>query len=78
MANNTDSEQLRGLVERIERLDEERRAIVEDINNVFLEAKASGFNTKIMRQVIALRRMDPQKRKIEEVERESYLDLLDG
>jgi uncharacterized protein (UPF0335 family) len=51
-------EQLRSIIERIERLEEEKRALGEDIKEVFAEAKGNGFDTKIIRQVIKERRMD--------------------
>jgi uncharacterized protein (UPF0335 family) len=51
-------ERLRSLIERIERLEEEKRALSADIKEVYAEAKGNGFDTKIMRQVIRLRRMD--------------------
>ena len=64
-------EVLKSFVERIERLDEERRAIAVDIKEVFAEAKGGGFDTKIMRQVIRLRRMD----KDDLDEQESLLEI---
>jgi uncharacterized protein (UPF0335 family) len=51
-------EQLKSLIERIERLEEERRALVEDIKEVYAEARGNGFEPKIMRQIIRLRRRD--------------------
>ena len=51
-------ERLKSFVERIERLEDEKRALAEDIKEVYAEAKGSGFDPKIMRQVIRLRRMD--------------------
>jgi len=51
-------DRLKSFVERIERLEEERRALSNDIKEVYAEAKGNGFDTKIMRQVIRLRRMD--------------------
>ncbi len=51
-------DRLKSFVERIERLEEERRALGSDIKEVYAEAKGNGFDTKIMRQVIRLRRMD--------------------
>jgi uncharacterized protein (UPF0335 family) len=51
-------ERLKSFIERIERLEEEKRALAEDIKEVFAEAKGVGFDIKIMRQVIKLRRMD--------------------
>lgn len=64
-------EQLRSYVERVERLEEEREALNEDIREVFAEAKGNGFDTKIMRQVITLRRLD----KADFQEREAMLEL---
>jgi uncharacterized protein (UPF0335 family) len=51
-------DRLKSFIERIERLEEERRALTNDIKEVFAEAKGNGVDTRIMRQVIALRRMD--------------------
>ena len=51
-------EQLRSIIERIERLEEERKTLAEDIKEVFAEAKGNGFDTKIMREIIKIRRMD--------------------
>lgn len=65
------NDQLRLLIERIERLEEEKRGIGDDIKDVYLEAKAVGFDPKIMRQIVRLRRMQPDDRK----EMEAVLDL---
>lgn len=65
------AEQLKSYVERIERLEEEKKAISGDISEVYAEAKANGFDAKIMRQVIRERRMDSQDR----TEQEALLDL---
>ena len=51
-------EQLLSFIERIERLEGERKTLAEDIKEVFAEAKGSGFDTKIMREIIKIRRMD--------------------
>jgi uncharacterized protein (UPF0335 family) len=51
-------DRLKSFIERIERLEEEKRALAEDIKEVYAEAKGSGFDTKIMRQLIRIRRMD--------------------
>jgi uncharacterized protein (UPF0335 family) len=51
-------DRLKSFVERIERLEEERKALSNDIKEVYAEAKGTGFDTKIMRQVIRLRKMD--------------------
>ena len=52
------AEQLTQFIERIERLEEEKRALMADIKDVYAEAKATGFEPKIMRQVVRLRSMD--------------------
>ena len=52
------AEQLTRFIERVERLEEEKRALMADIKDVYAEAKATGFEPKIMRQVIRLRAMD--------------------
>jgi uncharacterized protein (UPF0335 family) len=63
--------QLKSLIERIERLEDERRVLGEDIKEVYAEAKGTGFEPKIMRQIIKIRKMD----KDEHDEQESMLDL---
>jgi len=62
---------LKSFIERIERLEEERRGLGGDIKEVYAEAKGTGFEPKIMRQIIKLRRMDKE----EVDEEESLLDL---
>ena len=52
------AEQLQQFIERIERLEEEKRALMADIKDVYTEAKATGFEPKIMRQIVRLRGMD--------------------
>jgi uncharacterized protein (UPF0335 family) len=64
-------ERLKSLIERIERLEEERRALGEDIKEVFAEAKGAGFDTKIMRQLIRIRKRDQDDLD----EEETLLDL---
>jgi uncharacterized protein (UPF0335 family) len=64
-------ERLRSFIERIERLEEEKRALSGDIKEVYAEAKGIGFEPKIMRQIIKLRKMDKE----EVDEEESLLDL---
>ena len=66
--------QLRSLVERIERLEDEKKSIAGDIKEVYAEAKANGFDVKVLRKVIGLRRRDRQ----ELAEEEAMLDLYLG
>jgi uncharacterized protein (UPF0335 family) len=66
--------QLKALVERIERLEEEKAGIADDIKEVYGEAKATGFDTKILRKVVARRRMDRNERQ----EQDALLELYEG
>ena len=68
--------QLRSLIERIERLEEEKKAIAADIKEVYGEAKANGFDTKIMRKVVSLRKKDSAERQEEEAILDLYLSAL--
>ncbi len=65
------AERLRSIVERIERLEEEKKALSSDIKDVYAEAKSAGFDVKVLRAVIRLRRQKP-----EEVEENEYLLVL--
>ena len=67
-------EHLRSLLERIERLEEEKKALGADIREVYAEAKGQGFDTKIMRRVVSLRKLDRADRQ----EQEALLDLYLG
>lgn len=58
VTGNASADQLRQYIERIERLEEEKRALMADIRDVYSEAKHSGFDPKTMRQIIKLRAMD--------------------
>jgi uncharacterized protein (UPF0335 family) len=71
-----ESGQLRAFVERIERLEEEKRTIADDIKDVYTEAKGNGFDVKIMRKVVSLRRQDLNKRREEEEILDIYLSAL--
>ena len=70
-AGGIGAERLRSFVERIERLEEEKANLTADIREVYSEAKGDGFDTKIMRQIIRLRKMDSSDRQ----EQEAILDL---
>jgi len=69
-------EQLRSVVERIERLEEEKKGIADDIREVFGEAKANGYDTKVLRQVISLRKQDLSERQEQDAVRDLYLHAL--
>ncbi len=65
------ADRLKSFIERIERLEEEKAGLSGDIREVYAEAKSSGFDTKVMRQIVRLRKMDAADRK----EQEALLDL---
>ena len=56
---NISAERLRSLIERIERLEEEKKALSSDIKDIFAEAKSAGFDVKVMRELIKLRKQEP-------------------
>lgn len=70
------AEQLRLLIERIERLEEEKQGIADDIKDVYGEAKATGFDAKIMKQIIRLRKMEKHHRDEEESLLQVYRSAL--
>lgn len=74
--NSVDQSGLQIFIERIERLNEEKKGITDDIRDVMSEAKAVGFDTKILRKVIAIRKMDRQQREEEEALLDVYLSAL--
>ncbi|HTR11725.1 MAG TPA: DUF2312 domain-containing protein [Roseiarcus sp.] len=67
---------LRSFIERIERLEEERKALSDDVKDVYGEAKANGFDIKIMRKIVSLRKQDRDKRMEEETILDLYLAAL--
>jgi uncharacterized protein (UPF0335 family) len=75
-SNTVDAGHLRAFVERIEHLEEEKKAIADDIKEVYAEAKGTGYDIKIMRKIVSLRRQDREKRKEEEEILDLYLTAL--
>ncbi|MCZ6860545.1 MAG: DUF2312 domain-containing protein, partial [Alphaproteobacteria bacterium] len=71
------ADRLRTFVERIERLEEEKAAITADIREVYAEAKGTGFNAKILRQIVRLRGLDQADRREQEAMLELYKRALD-
>ena len=69
-------EQLRLFIERIERLEEEKKGIADDIRDVYLESKSQGYDPKIMRQIVRLRKMPVHDRKEMEAILDTYLQAL--
>jgi uncharacterized protein (UPF0335 family) len=65
------ADRLRSIIERVERLEEERKALAGDIKDIFTEAKSAGFDVKVIRQIIRLRKLEPA----EVEEQETLLDI---
>ena len=76
--NSTAQSQLKSVIERIERLEEDKAAISADLKEVYLEAKGNGFDVKILRKVIRLRKQDKAKRQEEEALLDLYLSAIGG
>lgn len=70
------AERLQSFIERIERLEEEKKNLTADIREVYAESKSSGFDTKTMRKVVALRKLDQSERQEQEALLETYLRAL--
>lgn len=75
--DNIDSNRLQSIVERIERLNQEKEAISADIRDIFAEAKSAGFDVKIMREIIKLRKMNAADRDQQEALIDVYKRALD-
>ena len=75
-AHGVARDQLRSFIERIERLEEEKKTIADDIKDVYGEAKSTGFDSKILKKVIAIRKQDKDERMEQEAILETYLAAL--
>jgi uncharacterized protein (UPF0335 family) len=69
-------DQLKSIIARVEKLEEEKAAIADDIKDVFAEAKGNGYDVKAIRQIIKLRKMDAQEREEEETILDTYMRAL--
>jgi uncharacterized protein (UPF0335 family) len=67
---------LRAFIERIERLEEEKKALSDDIRDVYAEAKGNGFDARVLRKIVSIRKQDREKRREEEEILELYLSAL--
>jgi uncharacterized protein (UPF0335 family) len=76
--NTTAQGKLKSLVERIERLEEDKAAVANDLKELFAEAKGEGFDVKILRKVIRLRKQDVAKRQEEEALIDLYVSAIGG
>jgi len=68
--------QLKSIIERIERLEEEKKGISDDIRDIYAESKGNGYDVKALRTVVRLRKLDPNERQEQESILESYLQAL--
>ena len=69
-------DQLRTIIERVERLEEEKKAIADDIRDVYAEAKGNGFDVKALRTIVRLRKQDADERREHEAILETYMHAL--
>ncbi|MGK6354766.1 DUF2312 domain-containing protein [Sphingomonas sp. DT-207] len=76
MSDSISAEQLRLFIERIERLEEEKKGIADDIKDVYAEAKSTGFDVKTMRSIVRLRKMEKHHRDEAEMLLETYKQAL--
>jgi uncharacterized protein (UPF0335 family) len=76
VAHRFAKDQLKAFVERIERLEEEKKALSDDIRDVYAEAKGNGYDVKALRQVVRLRKQDKDERAEQEAILETYLQAL--
>ncbi|WP_213980129.1 DUF2312 domain-containing protein [Sphingomonas sp. dw_22] len=76
MSDSISAEQLRLLIERVERLEEEKKGIADDIKDVYAEAKSTGFDVKTMRSIVKLRKMEKHHRDEADALLETYRNAL--
>lgn len=76
MSDPIQGDQLKSIVERIERLEEEKKTITDDIKEVYSEAKANGYDVKVLRKVISIRKRDLRERREEEAILDLYLQAV--
>lgn len=69
-------DQLKAIIERIERLEEEKATIASDIKDVYAEAKGNGFDTKALREIVRMRKQDPNERAEQQTILETYMQAL--
>jgi uncharacterized protein (UPF0335 family) len=69
-------DQLKAFIERVERLEEEKKALADDIRDVYAEAKGSGFDVKALRMIVRMRKQDADERREQEAILETYMHAL--
>lgn len=73
---NFAKDQLKSIIERVERLEEEKKTISDDIRDVYAEAKANGFDVKALRTIVRLRKIEPTEREEQDAILETYMHAL--
>ena len=76
VAHRFAKDQLKAIIERIERLEEEKKTISDDIRDVYAEAKGNGFDVKALRTIVRLRKLDTDERREQEAVLETYMHAL--
>ena len=74
--NSIAKDQIKSIIERVERLEEDKAAISSDIKDVYSEAKGNGFDVKALRRIVSLRKQDPDKRAEQEAILDTYMHAL--
>ena len=74
--NSIAKDQLKSIIERVERLEEDKKAISDDIKDVYGEAKGNGYDVKALRRIVSLRKQDPDKRAEQEAILDTYMHAL--
>jgi len=74
--NNISGDRLNNIITRIERLDEERKGLSADIKDIMTEAKSAGFDTKVIREILRIRKQDAAERELQNQLRDTYLRAL--
>lgn len=74
--NSVAKDQLKSIIERIEKLEEEKKALSDDVRDIYAEAKGNGFDVKALRTVVRMRRQDANERQEQEAVLETYLNAL--
>ena len=75
-SDNFAEDQLKSVIERIEKLEEEKKTISDDIRDVYAEAKANGFDVKALRTIVRLRKIEPTEREEQDAILETYMHAL--
>jgi uncharacterized protein (UPF0335 family) len=76
MSDDTARDRLRAFIERIENLEEEKKSITSDISDIYSEAKGTGFDTKVLKEIVKIRKLDANERDEFEALKDTYLAAL--